>query len=94
MKTTSKTLTNTVTVYVSNDGIEFSNKYECMYYEWKQRATKLYAVHERGQKSEATELYFTHIDARKAVGASASHYITEVYINKRFWKEEWEAMNA
>lgn len=85
MKEITELETITITKYVANDGTVFNNKYECEFYEWQLTATKVYVVSSRGQHTEAHEIYSTHEKAKKAIKDSKSHYISEIYLDERFW---------
>ena len=85
MEIRTRKITNTVAEYVAEDGRVFSNKKDCEYYEWKSKATPVWAVTARGQRSDEAELYSTKGLAKKAVGDSAVHTITKVYLDQRFW---------
>ena len=45
--------------YVANDGRPFDNEGSCLHHEWQLQATKVYLMHERGQRSDYTEVYST-----------------------------------
>jgi len=75
-------------VYISYDGLEFTDKNKCLHHEWKLESKKVYMVSSRGQRSDTNEIYSTMELAQKAIGSSDIHTITEVHLNERFWRDD------
>jgi len=73
--------------YKANDGRIFDNKGSCLHHEWRLQAIKVYAVLERGQRSEAAEVYSTRELAEENLPTDKHlrnrFIITEVYIDER-----------
>ncbi len=73
--------------YEATDGRLFDNEGSCIHHEWQLTQTAVYLVHERGQRSESTEVYSTrelaeaHLPKDKQLNASFS--IMKVYIDER-----------
>lgn len=77
------------TVYMSDDGTEFSSEYEAKLYEWRKSAKKAYVVYERGQRSDEIEIYSTRENAVQATSSmfeEYSHYqIKEIIVDERIY---------
>jgi len=87
MKVENRTITTHEIVYIANDGEEFKNETTCLFHEWKQAATCIYAVQPRGH-SGVEEAYSTLKLAQEAVGNSKYHHIIPIYLDERFWDKE------
>lgn len=85
MTTRSKEITNTITEYIAEDGTVFSDKTKCEYHEWKSKATAVWAVSLRGQRTSTIEVYSTEELAKKATWDSTYHTTTKIYLDQRLW---------
>lgn len=93
MKQITETITTTITKYEADDGTIHASVNSCKYHEWKAQTSYVYVVYCRGQRTESTEIYSSKELAERAIGSSASHSIQKVYLDERFWKEQWESQN-
>ena len=79
-----KVETVTTVIYRSIDGEEFSTIGECLFHEWRLKATKIYTVHERGARSESTEVYSTRDLAEEHIRDNKNRFIiNELYLDER-----------
>ena len=82
-KTKIKTITTTI--FVAEDGVEFTNKKNCMHHEWKAQADKIYLVGKRGSRFEESEAYSSRELAEKYKAGNENLYIYEVCVNERLF---------
>ena len=78
-----ETKTITSTIFIANDGTKFSNKNTCIFYEWKQTATKLYLAGRRGSRFEEAEVYSTKELAELYKADFDNIIIKEIYLDER-----------
>lgn len=86
---TEKTLTKTITttVYIADDGTEFTSKSSANMHDWRLSATKVYVVYQRGGRSDNPEIYSSKRLAKSAIGESKNHDIREIYLNERLARQ-------
>ena len=85
--------------YIANDGTEFDRKDDCLMYEWKEQAKKVYIPldkrmnthhkHKQGYDKNV-EIYSSEETCNKAISTYAlpdDWYCQEIYLDHRLWKD-------
>jgi len=82
---TTKEITITKTIYVSNDGTEFDTPERAAIHDIEGTLTPVYLVHARGATNLAVvEAYSTYNKAIKAIEDYDRFRIVKVYLDRRF----------
>jgi len=92
-----------VSYYITEDNIQFTDMKSAMKYEWQEFiAKKIYIVINK-MSDKTRKIPYRYVDifstyelgekARKTYPKPDDYYTDIIYLNERFWEEEWNEWN-